>query len=187
MSSPLRIYYSQPAPAPEPAEEEESLVASSFARTLRAYTEKHNSKAANAAQLSVVPEPKSKRAKAVGSPLTMGGTAAVAAQPEPEPQKAEEHAQEKKPYQPRPAQGGLLTRAWMWLQKNNKFTVTKQLRVSETVSLGEKRFVALVDIDGQKFLIGGGASGVSLLTSLGTGESAAEALQSVAAATGQSK
>jgi hypothetical protein len=181
MSSPLRIYYSQPAPA----EEVEPRAASAFAKTLRAIAERQQPKAANAPQLSVVPEPKSKRAKVVGSPLTMGGTAAVA--PQPEPQKVEEPAQEEKQYQPRPLRGGLLTRAWMWLQKNNKFTSTKQLRVSETVSLGEKRFVALVDIDGQKFLIGGGASGVSLLTPLGTSESAAEALQSVAVATGQSK
>lgn len=42
----------------------------------------------------------------------------------------------------------------------------KQLRVAETVSLGEKRFVAIVQVEGQRFLIGGGASGVSLLTEL---------------------
>lgn len=42
----------------------------------------------------------------------------------------------------------------------------KQLRVAETVSLGEKRFVAIVQVEGQRFLIGGGAAGVSLLTEL---------------------
>jgi hypothetical protein len=40
------------------------------------------------------------------------------------------------------------------------------LRVVETVPLGEKRFVAIVEAEGERFLIGGGASGVSLLTSL---------------------
>ena len=62
----------------------------------------------------------------------------------------------------------LLARAWGWLQKQNAFSANKQLRVCETVSLGEKRFVAVVQIDGQKFLIGGGASGVSLLSELDT-------------------
>ncbi len=42
----------------------------------------------------------------------------------------------------------------------------KQLRVAETLALGEKRFVAILHADGHKFLIGGGASGVSLLTQL---------------------
>lgn len=42
----------------------------------------------------------------------------------------------------------------------------KQLRVAETVSFGEKRFVAIVHVEGQRFLIGGGSSGVSLLTEL---------------------
>lgn len=42
----------------------------------------------------------------------------------------------------------------------------KQLRVAETVSLGEKRFVAIVQVEGQRFLIGGGTAGVSLLTEL---------------------
>lgn len=62
----------------------------------------------------------------------------------------------------------LLARAWGWLQKQNAFSGKKQLRVCETVSLGEKRFVAVVQIDGQKFLIGGGSAGVSLLSELDT-------------------
>ena len=39
----------------------------------------------------------------------------------------------------------------------------RRLRVSETVSLGEKRFLSIVEVDGQDFLIGGGATGVALL------------------------
>ncbi len=42
----------------------------------------------------------------------------------------------------------------------------RRLRVSETVSLGEKRFVSIVELDGQAFLIGGGTAGVSLLAEL---------------------
>ncbi len=42
----------------------------------------------------------------------------------------------------------------------------KQLRLVETVPLGEKRFVAIIHAQGRKYLVGGGASGVALLTSL---------------------
>ena len=42
----------------------------------------------------------------------------------------------------------------------------KQLRLVETVPLGEKRFVAIIHAQGRKYLVGGGSSGVALLTSL---------------------
>jgi flagellar biogenesis protein FliO len=42
------------------------------------------------------------------------------------------------------------------------------MRLQETVSLGEKRIVALLEIDGRRFLVGGGSSGVSLLAQLDT-------------------
>jgi flagellar biogenesis protein FliO len=42
----------------------------------------------------------------------------------------------------------------------------KNLRICETVSLGEKRFVAVVQVNEERFLIGGSASAVSLLTRL---------------------
>lgn len=61
---------------------------------------------------------------------------------------------------------GLLSRAWSWLNSRHGLSATKQLRVAETVQLGDKRFVAVVQVEGRKFLIGGGASGVSLLTQL---------------------
>ena len=61
-----------------------------------------------------------------------------------------------------------LRRAFSWLHRKYSLSTTKQLRVAETVSLGEKRFVAIIHAEGQKFLIGGGASSVALLTQLGT-------------------
>jgi hypothetical protein len=61
---------------------------------------------------------------------------------------------------------GLLSRMWSALSGQHGLRATKQLRVAETVSLGEKRFVAVVHVDGRKFLIGGGTSGVALLTQL---------------------
>jgi len=45
----------------------------------------------------------------------------------------------------------------------------RRLRVCESVSLGEKRMVAIIQCEGQKLLIGGGASSVSLLARLGEG------------------
>jgi hypothetical protein len=57
-----------------------------------------------------------------------------------------------------------LTRALSWLKKQYPAIQEKRLRVTENIPLGEKRFVALITVDGREFLIGGGASGVSLLS-----------------------
>jgi hypothetical protein len=46
-------------------------------------------------------------------------------------------------------------------------THVRRLRVIETVSLGEKRFISIVEVDGERLLIGGGGEGVRLLKSLG--------------------
>ena len=54
-----------------------------------------------------------------------------------------------------------ITSGWLLQPKRHR-----RLRVSETVSLGEKRFVSIVELDGQAFLIGGGTAGVSLLAEL---------------------
>ncbi len=59
---------------------------------------------------------------------------------------------------------GLLSRALSWLRSAGP--APKQLRVADTVSLGEKRFVAILHAEGRKFLIGGGATSVSLLKQL---------------------
>jgi hypothetical protein len=61
---------------------------------------------------------------------------------------------------------GMLARTWSLLRTKYALTTTKRLRVAETVQLGEKRFVSIVCVEGREFLIGGGASGVSLLTQL---------------------
>jgi flagellar biogenesis protein FliO len=62
---------------------------------------------------------------------------------------------------------GLLSRAWAWFRaKQLAQSSTRRLRVAETVSLGEKRFVAVIQVDGQQFLIGGGATSVNLLAKL---------------------
>src|ERR1700691_3059877 len=42
----------------------------------------------------------------------------------------------------------------------------KRLRVCESVSLGEKRFVAVIEVDGEQFLVGGASSSVATLARL---------------------
>ncbi|MFZ0311452.1 MAG: flagellar biosynthetic protein FliO [Candidatus Korobacteraceae bacterium] len=43
----------------------------------------------------------------------------------------------------------------------------RQLRLCESLSLGEKRLVAVIQYEGQKFLIGGSPGSVALLARLG--------------------
>jgi hypothetical protein len=68
---------------------------------------------------------------------------------------------------PPPKQPNGFSRVLSWLNRNYSISKSRQLRVAETVSLGDKRFVAVVQVEGRKFLIGGGTAGVSLLTQLG--------------------
>lgn len=42
----------------------------------------------------------------------------------------------------------------------------RRLRLAETLSLGERRFVALIEVDNARFLVGGTATSLALLTSL---------------------
>lgn len=60
--------------------------------------------------------------------------------------------------------GSLVKRAFSWL--NGNCTTPKRLKVLETVTLGDKRLVAVIQAEGRRFLVGGGPSGVSLLTAL---------------------
>jgi hypothetical protein len=85
-----------------------------------------------------------------------------------------------KPKFPEPVvpQPSLFSRAFSWLRVGA--SVPKQLQVIETVSLGEKRFVAILQADGRKFLIGGGTSGVSLLTQLDDATETVDDLESLA-------
>lgn len=63
--------------------------------------------------------------------------------------------------------GGLLSRAWNWIQtRQASRTSARRLQVATTVSLGEKRFLAVIQVDGRQFLIGGGATNVALLAQL---------------------
>ncbi len=59
-----------------------------------------------------------------------------------------------------------LARIWSWLHSKYTKSAGKRLRLSEVVSLGDKRFVALVKVEDREFLVGGAASGLSLLAQL---------------------
>jgi hypothetical protein len=66
----------------------------------------------------------------------------------------------------------MLSSAWQWIQERQVTrSNTRRLHVATTVSLGEKRFVAVVQIDGQQFLVGGGATNVALLAQLDSNQS----------------
>jgi flagellar biogenesis protein FliO len=62
---------------------------------------------------------------------------------------------------------GLLSRAWGWLQARHVVrSGSRRLHVAEIVSLGEKRFVAVVQVDGRHFLLAGGPTNIALLAQL---------------------
>lgn len=60
-----------------------------------------------------------------------------------------------------------LRRMWEWLRQRPALKPrSRRLQVQETVQLGEKRFVSILRVDGEQFLIGGSASGVTVLAAL---------------------
>ena len=67
--------------------------------------------------------------------------------------------------------------AWKWLStlvgcRKSK----KRLRVCETVSLGDKRFVAVIEVDGEQFLVGGASNSVATLARLTRSQEFSEVL-----------
>ena len=62
--------------------------------------------------------------------------------------------------------------AWNWLERRRSaHFAARRLHVTETLSLGEKRFVSIIEVDGTQYLIGGSAGNVQLLTRLEAHES----------------
>ena len=60
-----------------------------------------------------------------------------------------------------------LQSAWRWLEgKRTQQMASRRMKVAETLSLGEKRFVSILKVDGAQYLIGSSASGVQLLAVL---------------------
>jgi len=60
-----------------------------------------------------------------------------------------------------------LQKAWRWLErKRTQQLSSRRLRLAETISLGEKRSVSIVQVDGSQFLIGCSTGSVQLLAVL---------------------
>jgi hypothetical protein len=56
--------------------------------------------------------------------------------------------------------------ALAWIATLRPTRTPRRLRLCETVSLGEKRFAAVVEFEDRRFLVGGAATSVSLLAEL---------------------
>jgi hypothetical protein len=71
-----------------------------------------------------------------------------------------------------------LAGAWNWMrQQLGSRQSRKRLRVCESVSLGEKRFVAVIEVDGEQFLVGGASSSVATLARLAPSQEFSAVLQ----------
>ncbi len=72
----------------------------------------------------------------------------------------------------RPNGRGLLYRLGRWARQASAWLRTRRvgaerkLRLCDSVSLGEKRFAAVLEFEGQRFLVGGAAQSVQLLSEL---------------------
>ena len=58
---------------------------------------------------------------------------------------------------------------WQWAGRTVKARRTRRLRVCETLSLGERRFLAVIEFDHQEFLVGGSGNSLELLARLHEG------------------
>jgi hypothetical protein len=67
-------------------------------------------------------------------------------------------------------------RIWAAIESRRATQRRRTLRVVETVAMGEKRFVAILQVEEQRFLVGGGSAGVSLLAKLDAAPDFAAAL-----------
>jgi hypothetical protein len=57
--------------------------------------------------------------------------------------------------------------AWRWLaSRREAHQSSRQLHLVETLQLGDKRFVAMIEAGGARYLVGGGTGQLSLLTRL---------------------
>ena len=56
-----------------------------------------------------------------------------------------------------------------WSRRAVKVRKPRRLRVCETLSLGERRFLAVIEFDRQEFLVGGTGSSLELLAKLHEG------------------
>jgi flagellar biogenesis protein FliO len=63
-----------------------------------------------------------------------------------------------------------LKNVWQWSRRAVSARKPRRLRVCETLSLGERRFLAVIEFDRQEFLVGGTGSSLELLARLKEGK-----------------
>ena len=68
----------------------------------------------------------------------------------------------------------VLKNLWQWARNAVKPRKVRRLRVCETVSLGERRFVAVIEYNRQEFLVGGSGNSLELLARLQDGKVVAD-------------
>lgn len=54
---------------------------------------------------------------------------------------------------------------WWWMKRNRKGS-TNRLRITDKAALGRNTWIAVAEIDGQRFLLGAGEQGVGMLSEL---------------------
>jgi flagellar biogenesis protein FliO len=64
----------------------------------------------------------------------------------------------------------ILRKLWQAGQRALKSRSVRRLRVRESLSLGERRFLAVIEFDQQEFLVGGSGSSLTLLARLQEGK-----------------
>jgi flagellar biogenesis protein FliO len=62
-----------------------------------------------------------------------------------------------------------LKNLWQWARSTARVRRSRRLRVCETLSLGERRFLAVIEFDRQEFLVGGSGNSLELLARLHEG------------------
>ena len=62
-----------------------------------------------------------------------------------------------------------LKNLWQWVRRALSARKVRRLRVCETLSLGERRFLAVIEFDRQEFLVGGSGNSLELLARLREG------------------
>ncbi|QMV17519.1 hypothetical protein GOB94_01450 [Granulicella sp. 5B5] len=70
------------------------------------------------------------------------------------------------------------TRIWGWIRvKNDARTDASRLQVIDRVLMAEKNYLFIVQVDGRRFLVGGGQTALSLLTELKSAEPFSDVLK----------
>jgi flagellar biogenesis protein FliO len=67
-----------------------------------------------------------------------------------------------------------LKATWQWLRAAVTHRRVRRLRINETLSLGDRRFLAIIEFDRQEFLLAGCGNSLELLARLDGGKLIAE-------------